>query len=128
MNISKSFSFVFEDKQWISKLGLGALVTFIPILNFAWSGYMVGILRNVLNNEPEPLPNWDDFGKKLSDGFFLALAGLIYSLPMIVLICLPLSIMVIPAILAGNGDMEEIATAIAGVGSALLICLSCFVV
>ena len=125
MNIGKSFSFVFEDKQWISKLGLGALITFIPILNFAWSGYMVGILRNVLNNEPEPLPNWDDFGKKLSDGLILVLAGLAYSLPMIVLICLPLSIMVIPAILAGSGDMEEIAQAIAGVGSALLICLSC---
>jgi len=52
MNIGKSFSFMFEDKQWVSKLGLGALITFIPILNFAWTGYMVGVIRNVMNNDP----------------------------------------------------------------------------
>ena len=56
MNIEKSFTFPFEDKQWISKLGLGAVIGLVPILNFAWSGYMIGIIRNVMNNMTEPLP------------------------------------------------------------------------
>jgi len=125
MDIEKSFSFSFEDKQWVSKLGLGAVITMVPILNFAWSGYMVGIMRNVMSNVQEPLPNWDDFGKKFSDGLILFLAGLVYSLPMLVVICLPLSIMVVPSILAANGDMQEIADAIAGAGSVLFLCLLC---
>ncbi len=125
MDIGKSFSFPFEDKQWISKLGLGAVIAMVPILNFAWSGYMVGIIRNVMNNEPEPLPNWDDIGKKFSEGLILTLAGLVYSLPMLIVICLPLSIMVIPAILSGNGDMQDVAQTIAGAGSILFLCLLC---
>ena len=73
----------------------------------------------------EPLPNWDDFGKKLTDGLLLVVAGLVYALPIIVVFCLPLSFMVVPAILAGNTDMQGLAEAIAGIGSALFICLMC---
>jgi len=125
MNIGKSFSFSFEDKEWITKLGLGAVITLVPILNFAWAGYIVQLTRNVMNNQTEPLPTWDDFSKKFTEGLILALAGLVYALPMLIVLCLPLSIMVIPAILPSNGDMQDIANAIAGVGSALFLCLLC---
>lgn len=125
MNIGKSFSFVFDDKQWISKLGMGALVSFIPILNFAWTGYMVGIIRNVMNNSPEPLPTWDDLGKKLTDGLLLAVASLVYSLPLIIVFCLPMSFMIVPAILSGNTDMQGLVEAVAGLGTALFFCLLC---
>jgi len=125
MDIGKSFSFPFEDRQWISKLGLGAVIAMVPILNFAWTGYMVDLIRNVMNGVQEPLPNWDDIGKKFTDGLILTLASLVYSLPMLIVICLPMSIMIVPAILSGSGDMEEIAQAIAGVGSVLFLCLLC---
>ena len=125
MNIGKSFSFPFEDKQWISKLGLGAVITLVPILNFAWTGYIVQLTRNVMDNQQEPLPTWDDIGKKLTDGIILALASLVYSLPMLIVICLPLSIMLVPALMSGNRDMQDISNAIAGVGSALFLCLLC---
>ena len=125
MNIGKSFSYMFEDKQWVSKLGLGVLVSFIPVLNFAWLGYTVDLIRNVMNGKPEPLPNWDDFGKKLTDGLLLAVAGFVYALPAIVVFCLPLSFMIVPAILSGNSDMEGLANAVAGLGTALFICLLC---
>ena len=125
MNIGKSFSFPFEDRQWISKLGLGAVITMIPILNFAWTGYMVDLLRNVMDNKAEPLPNWDDIGKKFTDGLMVAVAGFIYALPILVVFCLPLSFMIVPAILAGDSDFQGIANAIAGLGSLLLVCLSC---
>ena len=125
MNIGKSFSFVFDDKQWISKLGLGAVITMVPILNFAWTGYMVAIIRNVMNNEPEPLPNWDDIGKKFNDGLLLTVAGLAYSLPMMIVVCLPLGFMIVPALLSGNTDTQALAEALAGVGTALFFCLLC---
>lgn len=125
MDIGKSFSFPFEDRQWISKLGLGAVIAMVPILNFAWSGYMIELIRNVMNGSQEPLPNWDDIGKKFMDGLILTLAGLVYALPMLIVVCLPLSIMMVPAILSSNGDMQEISNAIASAGSVLFLCLMC---
>ncbi|MCC7512114.1 MAG: DUF4013 domain-containing protein, partial [Anaerolineae bacterium] len=83
MDINKAFTYPFEDKQWISKLGMGAIIGLIPILNFAWTGYMVGLLRNVSNGEAEPLPNWDNIEKKFMDGLILAAAGLVYGLPIL---------------------------------------------
>lgn len=125
MDIGKSFSFPFEDKQWISKLGMGALIAMVPILNFAWTGYLVALIRNVMNNVQEPLSNWDDLGKKFTDGLTLVAAGLVYTLPMLIVICLPLSFMIVPAILSGNRDLEDIAQLLAGAGSLLFICLLC---
>ncbi|HSB00872.1 MAG TPA: DUF4013 domain-containing protein [Anaerolineales bacterium] len=125
MDIEKSFTFPFEDKEWTAKLGLGAAIGLVPILNFAWSGYMVGIIRNVMSNTPEPLPTWDDLGRKFTDGLIIVAASLIYALPMLILLCLPLSAMAFSGILSGNSDMEELARTLAGAGSVLFICLLC---
>lgn len=128
MDIGKSFSYPFEDRQWLSKLGLGAIIAMVPILNFAWSGYMVGILRNMISNVQEPLPNWDDFGKKFMDGLILFLAGLVYALPIVVLSCLPLGFMTIPAIMSGNQDLQGLAEGLAGVGGVLFTGMMCVLV
>jgi hypothetical protein len=125
MNIEKSFRFPFEDKQWLSKLGLGALITLVPILNFAWSGYLVDIIRNVMNNATDPLPSWDDLGKKLSEGLILFAAGLVYALPILILMGLPLSMLAFSGLLSGNRNMEDIARVITGAGSVLFSGLLC---
>jgi hypothetical protein len=44
---------------------------------------------------------------------------------MLVVICLPLSFMIVPAILSGKGDMQDVANAIASAGSILFLCLLC---
>jgi hypothetical protein len=128
MDIGKSFSYPFEDKQWVSKLGLGAVISLVPILNFAMTGYMIQIVRNLMSDVQEPLPNWDDLGKKFMDGLMLVLAGLVYALPIIVLSCLPLSVLSVPAMLSGNGNTQDIAEALTGVGSVLLVGMSCLFV
>jgi hypothetical protein len=125
MDIGKSFSFQFEDKQWLSKLGLGAVIALVPILNFAWSGYMVDIIRNVMNNLAEPLPDWYDISKKFNEGLILFAASIVYALPLLIVICLPLSIMAISGLLSGNRDLQDIAQNIAGAGGVLLFCLLC---
>ena len=128
MDIGKSFSYPFEDKQWASKMGLGAVISLVPILNFAMTGYMIDIVRNMMNDVQEPLPTWDDLGKKFMDGLMLVLAGLVYALPIIVLSCLPLGVMAIPAMLSGSGDMQDISNAIAGIGGVLFAGLACVLV
>ena len=125
MNIEKSFQFPFEDKEWLSKLGLGTLISLVPILNFAWSGYLLGIIRNVMNHAPEPLPTWDDLDKKFSDGLILFAAGLVYASPIILLIGLPLSFIVFSNLLSGSRNMEDLARALAGAGGALFYGLLC---
>ncbi|HEY6074891.1 MAG TPA: DUF4013 domain-containing protein [Anaerolineales bacterium] len=128
MDIQKSFSFPFEDTEWINKLGLGAIITMIPVLNFAWSGYMVGIIRNVLDGAARPLPTWDDLGKKFTDGVILAAAGLIYALPMLLLIGIPITFLVFSGILSGNQNLEDISRVMAGLGSVVFFTLLCVVI
>ena len=85
MDIGKSFSYPFEDNKWLSKLIIGALVSIVPILNFAWAGYLIDLLKNVINKAAEPLPEWTDFGGKFMKGLLIWVAGLIYALPVICL-------------------------------------------
>lgn len=85
MNIGKSFSYPFEDNKWLSKLFIGALVSIVPILNFAWAGYLVDLVKNVMNRSVEPLPEWTEFGDKFMKGLLIWVAGLIYALPVICL-------------------------------------------
>ncbi len=125
MDIEKSFTFPFEDKEWTSKLGLGAAINLVPILNFAWIGYTVGILRNVMNNVSEPLPTWDDVGKRFTDGLIFFAASLIYVSPLFVMFCLPLGVLSFSGVLSGNNDLREAARAIAAAGGILLLGLLC---
>ncbi len=125
MNIGKAFTYGFEDKEWPTKLGLGVLITIVPILNFAAFGWVIEIMRRVGKGDPQPLPGWDDLGKKFMDGLMLFLVGLIYALPIILLVGVPLAIMTIPAILAGNSNMQDTANAIATAGGIVSLCLSC---
>lgn len=101
MDVGKSFSYQFEDNNWITKLLIGALVSAVPILNFAWLGYMVDLLRNVMDGVSLPLPEWSDFGEKFMKGLIVWLAGIVYSLPAIIIGCIPFSI------LAFSGGMES---------------------
>lgn len=121
MNIERSFSFPFEDKDWLLKLGLGALITAVPILNFAWSGYLVGVMRNVMNDVAEPLPAWDGLGKKFRDGLILFAASLVYALPILIVFCLPLGILASSGRLSELRNLERISEA----GGALLACIAC---
>jgi hypothetical protein len=127
MDLNKAFSYQFEDKQWISKLGISAVILLVPILNFAVSGYIVGIMRNVMDNSAEILPNWDDLGKKFTDGLILFTAGLIYALPLII-IFLPIGIMSAGGLISGNDNLQGIGHIFSGAGSVLLYCFLCLII
>ena len=125
MDIGKSFSYQFEDKQWITKLGLGALISLVPILNVALTGYMVGIIRNVTADAREPLPNWDNLGQQFRDGLILAAASLVYAAPLLIVVCLPLGFLALPGVVSQYNNWQEVGRSIAGAGGVLFACLFC---
>jgi hypothetical protein len=124
MNIGKSFTYPFEDSSWLSKLLIGGLIGVVPVLNFALVGYMIEVTRRTMSNHPEPLPGWDDFGKKWLDGLYNFFAGMIYSLPVIVTTSLALILGVVPLIFSSNANQDSMSLWAAG-GGMLVFCLSC---
>jgi hypothetical protein len=123
MQIEKSFRYQFEDAQWVSKLALGAVISLVPILNLAIVGYMVGIIRNVANRAEQPLPNWDDLGDKFREGLILTAAGLVYVAPILILVCLPLTVLVASGAMSQSNNLRQLGQTLGGVGAALLACV-----
>ena len=117
MNIGKSIGFVFEDKKWIEKVLIGGILMLIPILGpILMMGYGIELVRNVRNHEPEPLPQWDEWGAKIAEGFKLLIINFVWGLPLFILMFL----MFIPMAMAGNSDSGS------GFASFLLLCFGCF--
>lgn len=81
MDIGKAFTYITEDEKWVSKLGIGAVLSVIPFINFAVFGYHAQIARNVWHGEKRPLPTWDEFGKFFIDGLRFIAVSIIYMLP-----------------------------------------------
>ncbi len=125
MDIQKAFTFHFEDREWVNKLGLGALLAAVPLLNFAWTGYMVEIVRNVRDGSVQPLPAWDDIGKKFSEGLMLGLAGLVYALPVFLLLGIPLSALIFSGLLSGSENLRDLSGILAGAGGLLFPLIGC---
>jgi hypothetical protein len=85
MDIGKAFGFVFEDEKWVSKVLIGGLLIWIPIVNFAVFGYMLAVARNVAQSNPRPLPEWGEFGTLFGRGFYAFVIALVYLLPVFIL-------------------------------------------
>jgi hypothetical protein len=84
MDIGKAFSYVFEDEQWISKVLIGGLLIWIPIVNFAVFGYMIKVAQNVAQGNPRPLPEWGEFGDHFMRGLYVFAIYLVYFIPLII--------------------------------------------
>jgi hypothetical protein len=96
MDIGKAFTFVFQDKDWIPKvlIGIGILVAglvlswlVVPaiVAGLLLGGYSLEITRRVIRGHDEVLPAWEDWGQLIIDGLQVALIGIVYALPIIIL-------------------------------------------
>ena len=89
MDVNKAFRFVLNDKQWISKLLIGAVMSvlsFLIVPALILQGYLVKLVRQVMGGDDDRLPEWMDWGNLLRDGFFVTVGQLIWALPMILLL------------------------------------------
>ena len=69
MNYGRAFTYVTEDPEWLKKVGIAMLVMLIPVIGqitvFGWS---LEMMRRVIHEEPEVLPDWSEFGKYVGNG------------------------------------------------------------
>ena len=88
MDFGRGLSFVRQDPNWLVKTLLGSVISLVPILNFAATGYGLDVLRNVHAGHETPLPEWgENFGDRWVRGLIAFVISFIYTLPIIVLAC-----------------------------------------
>jgi hypothetical protein len=123
MDFMKAVSFPFEDEEWLKKLGLGVLIQFIPIAGaLALSGWAFEISKRVKNNDPEPLPDWSNFGGHIGKGFMLFLAMLVYQIPTLLFACV---IAAAQGALVSGAENEDALAAMGGVAGVIMVCCGC---
>jgi hypothetical protein len=130
MDIAKSFTFMFEDPDWLRKLGIGFLVVAVGLLFsvvligliplIIVLGYTLVVTRNVMDGQANPLPEWNDWEGFLKRGLKLAGVLVVWALPLI-LMSIPLGL---GAALAGNGNQGGFAAALGALCSLCGVCLS----
>lgn len=81
MDIGRAFSYPFEDAEWARKVVIGAVLSLIPIVNFATVGYALHQMKAIAEGRWVPLPEWDNFGDKFVDGLILSIGVLIWTIP-----------------------------------------------
>lgn len=136
MDFGKAFTFMFEDPDWLRKLGIGTLVglvgiLFSPILIgliplIMLMGYSLDTLRNVMDGKEHPLPEWDDWGGFLGRGFKLCAAFFVWALPALLMV-IPLSIGSALTDQTNAGGLEAVAALLIICGSCLMIVWGLFI-
>jgi hypothetical protein len=125
MDIGKSFTYVFEDPNWIMKVLIGGIVLLIPIVNFAVYGYMLTTLKNVADGQPNPLPEWGEFGAHFMKGLYAFVGVLVYFLPAIVIYCCIFALSIGMSAVAGGS--RDSGGGVASIIAIITLCLQCLV-
>jgi hypothetical protein len=118
VDIGRAFSFVFDDEEWIKKVLIGAVLALTGIGLIPVIGYGLEVARRVAKGNPQPLPEWEEFGAKIIEGFLSGLVIFVWALP-IILIASCTWIILVPV-----GVLDESGETVAIVGSILSICVS----
>lgn len=91
-NLGRAFTFMFEDKDWPSKIILGGVFVLLCVILIGIPfllGYLLEVARRAYKNEEIPLPDWDDMGGKFTQGLIFFIILVIYSIPGLILSILP---------------------------------------
>jgi hypothetical protein len=119
MDFGKAFSYVFEDADWLKKVGIAAVFMLIPFIGqFIVAGWGFYITRNVIRREEEPLAGWSDIGDMIVKGLQVVIIGFAYALPIILVSACTGGL---TGFLQDSGD-DTVVSLIA----IFSICLSCF--
>ncbi len=97
MNFSRAFSYIFEDRNWPTKLGMTLLVTAAALLLTpviiglgVWTivlGYQSDLVRNWRAGSSHPLPQWGQWESHLRTGANILAATIVYNLPNVLVSC-----------------------------------------
>lgn len=89
MNIERGFRFVFQERNWFGKIIVGGvmmLFSFLIVPLLIYYGYLVEVAKRTIKEEQQLLPEWDEIGRKLANGFKLAVIIIVYLIPFFILL------------------------------------------
>lgn len=133
MDVGKSFTYMFEDKDWIVKIAIGGGILLLGGLILGWLvipaiaaaalllGYALVVVKNVYEGNPNPLPEWTNIGDLFVKGVTALVGVLVWAIPAIVLACCIAAVGIGLGNAAQNNGRDSISTA----GGLLLACLYC---
>ena len=125
MNFGLAFSYIFEDTDWIKKVGIAAAVMLIPLVGpIILGGWGLEITRRIINDDPTPLPGWEDFSGYISKGFQVFVVGLAYFLPLILVVVCGQTAAIVPAAMVGENNPDVAG----GLITVIMLCISCFAI
>lgn len=137
MDIGKSFTYMFEDPNWIAKIAIGGGIILLgTIFSFlilpaiaAYAiviGYVLVATKNAAEGQTHPLPEWSDIGGLFVKGITATIGVLIWFLPVLLLGC---CVWLLAAATGGaaRGD-DGAARGISGAGGLLVSCMSCVLI
>ncbi len=110
MDLMRAFTYIFDDPQWVGKVVMVGLLSFLaailmPLLGLGLAplaillGYMMEIVSNVREGSTLPLPAWNDYGARLERGSNILVAVVVYNLPVMLMTC---CIAVVPSTFGGD--------------------------
>lgn len=110
-DLGRAFRVPFDDPGWVNKALMALVWSLLVVTLPAIYGAQVAYIRSVARGD-ERLPDWDGFGQKWVDGLLVALAGLVYFLPVLALG----AVLFLPAIIAGvaGGDSGALGALVGG--------------
>lgn len=87
MDVGRSFTFVTQDPQWISKLAIAAAIyaagTLLFPIGWILLGYQLEVTRRTYTGQDLPLPEWDNIGDYFVRGLLVNIGIMIWILPMV---------------------------------------------
>lgn len=111
-NLIKAVRYIFDDPDWVTKIGIMLVVNFAfgltvwILVGFvflaAQIGWLIQLIRNMQAGIENPMPGWNDFGDKMQLGAGPLGAGFAYYLIPMIVSCLLFA----PAVFAGATSEE----------------------
>lgn len=104
----------------IGKLVLGIVISIIPIVNFMFSGYLLNVAKSAMKKDMD-LPKWENWGTLFVEGLLAFVIGIIYMLPVVVILggLLLVGGLSVPGLIAGG--MLGMAGVMAGLGMYIVV-------
>ena len=121
LDLGRAFRFVFDDPEWVKKILIGGIVAVACLLLVGVPfllGYFSRTLRNVVDGQPRPLPDWDDLGGLFGEGLRLTAVYLLYTLGVLAVVAALGCLLALPflALSGGGGDVGGALGALGGLG------------
>jgi uncharacterized protein DUF4013 len=116
IDFGRAFAFYFEDPDWLKKtlIGgglylagtIGLVLLLAGLLLYAMvAGYAMRVMQRAYAGDPRPLPEWEDYGGLMRDGFKLVLLSLGYAA---IFFALPALVIVVITVIASASHSDAL--------------------